>query len=310
MRPASNVARRTACPEVSSGAMARRESSVVTRFIETARRRPVLGPEHREVTQRVQLALSRRPSGLRLATALVALTAVFALGMVAGDRRHTHAIAPLRVPMTLPAAPAVQVSPAPRAPAAPSAAAAAAPPPAIDPSVAAETGFDLRVAPEGTQVVLDGRVIGKAPMRVRNLQPGRHRVALSAPGHRPRELAIDVEAGEAALYDLVLERSVAAPQPPKRAERAPPTEAPAAAPSTLLVNSKPPCEVWVDGRRLGTTPERLEVRAGRHEVILVNKTYEIRHRVAVTTTAGDKTRVIRDFTDEIPGDLKNPFEAR
>lgn len=284
--------------------MTRRESSVVTRFIETAQRRPVLDPQHREVTQRVKVALRRRPSGLRLAAVLVAVTAAFALGMLAGDRRHSHALAPLRVPMVAPAEPGVMVSEAPQAQ---SAQAAAAP---IAPAVAAETGFDLRVAPEGTKVVLDGRVVGKAPMRVRNLQPGRHRIALSAPGRQPRELAIDVEAGEAALYDLVLEKSAAAPEP-RRSERPPPAEAPApaAALSTLLINSKPPCEVWVDGRRVGTTPERLEVPAGRHAVELVNDTYKIRRKVVVRAAAGKKTRVIRDFTDQLPGDLKNPFEG-
>src|SRR5690606_1651713 len=60
------------------------------------------------------------------------------------------------------------------------------------------TGFDLLVTPPGARVRLDGRTIGAAPLRVRNLVPGRHAVDVEGPtGYFSLHLEVDVVAGEA-----------------------------------------------------------------------------------------------------------------
>jgi len=68
----------------------------------------------------------------------------------------------------------------------------------------------------------------------------------------------------------------------------------------VLVGSKPPCSIYVDGRPTGkTTPDRLRLKAGRHRVSLVNRKYHIRRTVSVRVRAGKRTRVIRDFSDKV-----------
>lgn len=68
----------------------------------------------------------------------------------------------------------------------------------------------------------------------------------------------------------------------------------------VLVGSKPPCRIYVDGRPTGkTTPDRLRLKAGRHRVSLVNRKYHIRRTVSVRVRSGKRTRVIRDFSDKV-----------
>ncbi len=63
--------------------------------------------------------------------------------------------------------------------------------------VLAATGFDIRVEP-GATITLDGSLLGKAPLRVRNLQPGAHVLDIEAPaGFFSRRVELALGAGEA-----------------------------------------------------------------------------------------------------------------
>lgn len=66
----------------------------------------------------------------------------------------------------------------------------------------------------------------------------------------------------------------------------------------LMVSSKPPCEIIIDGKptRL-TTPQRsISLAPGAHAVTLVNATIGIRKTIAVKVDAKKPTKLIQDFT--------------
>ena len=65
----------------------------------------------------------------------------------------------------------------------------------------------------------------------------------------------------------------------------------------LMISSKPPCEIHVDGKPTGLmTPQRsLKLAAGKHKITLVNTAQNIRKTVSVKITAGKPTKVIQDL---------------
>ncbi len=65
---------------------------------------------------------------------------------------------------------------------------------------------------------------------------------------------------------------------------------------TLMVGAKPPCRLYVDGKYVGTTPQRaVRLPAGSHRVVLRNKEHRISKQLTVNIKAGKRTRVIRDY---------------
>jgi hypothetical protein len=66
---------------------------------------------------------------------------------------------------------------------------------------------------------------------------------------------------------------------------------------TLMISSKPPCEIYVDGKPTGlTTPQRaIMLPAGAHKITLVNTAQGIKKTVSVQITADKPTKVIQDF---------------
>ena len=85
---------------------------------------------------------------------------------------------------------------------------------------------------------------------------------------------------------------------PKKAE--PKAEKKAAAPAgegTLMVSSKPPCEILIDGKPTGlTTPQRsIPLPAGAHKITFINATEGIKKTVSVSITADQSTKLIQDL---------------
>jgi eukaryotic-like serine/threonine-protein kinase len=88
--------------------------------------------------------------------------------------------------------------------------------------------------------------------------------------------------------------------------RPPPVDRPVKPPvvvgtGTLALSAKPPCKIFIDGRDTGkVTPERaLELPAGSHRVTLMNNEFGIKESFSVKIKAGESTRSIKDFTDQI-----------
>jgi len=60
-------------------------------------------------------------------------------------------------------------------------------------STSADTGFDLRVSPPGARVFLDGKELGIAPLRARNVEAGAHTIDIEGPeGYFSRRLEVTV----------------------------------------------------------------------------------------------------------------------
>jgi hypothetical protein len=66
---------------------------------------------------------------------------------------------------------------------------------------------------------------------------------------------------------------------------------------TLMVSSKPPCEIWIDGKPTGlTTPQRsIPLAAGTRKVTFVNEAAGIKKTVSVSITADQSTKLIQDL---------------
>ena len=224
-------------------------------------------------------------------------------------------------PQPPPAAPAPAVTPAPIVA------------PVIAPEVLAETGFDIRVKPPAT-ISLDGRLLGRAPLRVRNLTPGPHVIEIEAPaGYFSRRVDIELDAGEPQNVNLALDpidptgdaadtdgddepdrsrkdkrkSSRKDKRKPSRKERRKASREEAAAPAaagksgTLLLGSKPPCDIIIDGAATGMkTPQRsIELSAGSHKITLVNSELDIKKTFTVEIEPGKTTRAIHDLTGKI-----------
>ena len=283
-------------------------------------------------------------------------------------------------PATTPASPTPTPTPPPTPGATPAAAAVAlpaagrgaAPAPAatIDPAVAAQTGFDIRVKPSAV-ISLDGKVLGTAPLRVRNLTPGAHEVNIEAPtGYFSRRVEVNLAAGQPQNLDLSLDAvngataagapaaepaasvpavAALAPTPaagdaddaedPAPAEPAPASpgqhasrtqhhhahhhashhdshhaeaaahqalagltdDGDAAGKGTLMLGSKPPCDIYIDGHATGLkTPQRsIKLASGTYHVTLVNKTLNLKRRFKVKIATGKTTRAIQDLTGNL-----------
>jgi hypothetical protein len=66
---------------------------------------------------------------------------------------------------------------------------------------------------------------------------------------------------------------------------------------TLMISSKPPCEIVIDGKPTGlTTPQRaIALPAGSHKVTLINRENDLRKAIGVQITAGATEKVIEDL---------------
>lgn len=98
-------------------------------------------------------------------------------------------------------------------------------------------------------------------------------------------------------------KKVAAADPPKaEAKKAEPAPAGSGGAGVLMVAAKPPCEIFIDGKATGLmTPQRsIDLPAGTHKVTLVNKDAKIKKTIAIKITAGKPTKLIQDYTSELP----------
>lgn len=159
-----------------------------------------------------------------------------------------------------------------------------APPPDPVPEAEAEASpmlgtLELSISPPvPVRVELDGAVLadGATPPLLLRAAPGLvHRLEISADGYEPHESRAEVGAGRTTRIELTLEPkapppTTTAPVPSPRGPTSPPPaqERPRRRFGHLLVNSRPASVVWIGGRKLGETPVRTRLPAGRHRVTL------------------------------------------
>jgi hypothetical protein len=88
--------------------------------------------------------------------------------------------------------------------------------------------------------------------------------------------------------------------PPKKKD--PPAEKkPTGPPASLLIGSKPPCKIYIDGKDTGKkTPQRnMKVKPGKHKITLVNNEFKIKKTIKIDVGPGEQKKIIRDFSDRL-----------
>jgi hypothetical protein len=159
----------------------------------------------------------------------------------------------------------------------------------------------VRSTPAGAAVTIDGRWRGRTPLTLVKLPLGRYNIRIVQQGYAVSRQEVSLTADEPSRTVSVQLQRTAPPPAPARPAAAPPRDAPAAAQTpptrrgfngSLYVDSRPRgASVFLDGKRVGTTPMRLpEVSIGSHVVRLEladHQTWAVSTRV----TAGEEARV-------------------
>ncbi|MCP4446000.1 MAG: protein kinase [Myxococcales bacterium] len=88
------------------------------------------------------------------------------------------------------------------------------------------------------------------------------------------------------------------PAPPKPRTPKPVVDS---ATGMLMLNAKPPCKIFIDGRDIGKmTPQRsIKLSAGKHRITLLNNELGIKESFNVKISADKPTKAFKDFTDQI-----------
>ena len=93
-------------------------------------------------------------------------------------------------------------------------------------------------------------------------------------------------------------------QTPPKVEKTEPkvTEPAAGGTGTLLIGSKPPCEIFIDGKSTGLhTPQKdIKLPSGKHKVTLVNNEYGIKETFSVDIKPDAVEKQIKDYSDRLP----------
>ncbi len=83
-----------------------------------------------------------------------------------------------------------------------------------------------------------------------------------------------------------------------KAEPARPAAPAAGGKGMLMLGSKPPCDIFIDGKptRLKTPQRELKLSPGPHKITLVNREHKITETFTVDVKAGAPTKVVKDLT--------------
>ena len=134
-------------------------------------------------------------------------------------------------------------------------------------------------------MTVNGRDVGRTPLTVPNLNTGTHIVRVTRDGYSPAERRVAISTSDpTATLALTLTRAPAVPAKPSAAV---PRET-----ASLLVESRPVgATVFLDGKRIGTTPMSLPtISVGAHAVRLEMTGYRP-WSASVRVVAGEKNRV-------------------
>jgi len=76
----------------------------------------------------------------------------------------------------------------------------------------------------------------------------------------------------------------------------------AAGSGTLMLGSKPSCDIYVDGSNTGLhTPQRaMKLSAGKHRITLINNEFGIKETFVVDIKADGTEKAIKDYSDRLP----------
>ncbi len=124
----------------------------------------------------------------------------------------------------------------------------------------------LNVAPDGATVVVDGRVMGKAPVGTLGIAAGNHTLEVAADGFRPVKRELMVTAGAPFTINIKLELI------PKTAR-------------VHIMASRPQALVVIDGQGYGFAPVDVELSGGGHQLEITAPKY-LPYRTELVVVAG------------------------
>ena len=125
----------------------------------------------------------------------------------------------------------------------------------------------ITTIPPGAAVTVDGVPRGVSPVQVRDLTPGTHAVTLARAGRLLRR-TVSVRAGGTASLAVTM-------------------EATAPGPGWLTVTSPVPAQIYAGGNLVGgTDTPRVQLPAGRHQLVLVNDALNFREERIVEVAPG------------------------
>ena len=149
--------------------------------------------------------------------------------------------------------------------------------------------------------------VGPTPTEYRLDPRKRYEVVFEKDGYVTATKPVEIGKDPELLLAVVLERAQLAGtgNPRVRPPRDPPPRDPPDEPdtggSTLDIGAKPQCKIFLDGREIGTTPQRgIEVTSGTHTIVFMNNEYGIKESRTIKVRPGETRKVIGDFTDRIP----------
>ncbi len=142
--------------------------------------------------------------------------------------------------------------------------------PAAEPQLAE---LEVTSVPAGARVIVDGKAAGQTPLKVHDLEAGRHAVAIGT-GSSTVNRTVDVTAGATASLFVSLGAATGAPT------------------GNVVVESPAELRLLESGQLLGlSNAAPLPLSVGRHQLDLVNDALELRLTRTVTIEAGKVTRV-------------------
>ncbi len=184
----------------------------------------------------------------------------------------------------------------------------------------AKSGFSLDSDPSGAKVFIDGVELAQiTPVEVTAISPGSHRIRVEhSNAYHPWEIPINIVAGtvlelppaKLVPTELVSERKPkihSHPKEPRRPkEDEPEVVEPKDKPSGVLladgrlrINTRPWSEVFVDGNRIGNTPQmNITLKPGKHTVLLINGQFDIRKTISVDIVPGETTTKVINLVPE------------
>ena len=253
---------------------------------------PAVTPPPVELTEAIELPPHRR--NLAAMIGVGASVAVVGILLAIGLHGGTEPAAVVAPAPILPAKPLVAVAPAPAPALAPAPA-----PPAVEVKPATDVNLPITSNPTGAIVTLiddgDATVVGRTPITA-TLDPARgYELVVALHGHPTRIQRVAPHTTHAINIDLQ-------PAPPRPAKAATIATAPApissAATGVLMISSKPPCSITIDGKptKLVTPQRAIALAPGAHSITLTNAQQKVQKTITVRITAKQQTKIVQDLT--------------
>ena len=148
----------------------------------------------------------------------------------------------------------------------------------------------VATVPPGANVYLDGARQVPSPVTIPKVAAGvEHTVIADKDGFEVASQTLTLAAGEKKEIQIPLKPKVAEAAPGPRRPGKGPKGGSSGATGTLSLTVTPACDVFVDGRKIGTSPLSAPLPAGELSVQLVNKELSISQWVQVSVAPGGKT---------------------